>query len=445
MEISKSAAEILRRLENAGFQAFIVGGCVRDYIMGVTPHDFDITTAALPEQTEKVFSDLRIIETGIKHGTVTVLYDNEPFEITTFRIDGEYSDGRHPDNIKFAAGIEDDLSRRDFTINGMAYNPKIGFKDPFSGKDDIKNKIVRCIGDPQKRFHEDALRILRALRFSSVLGFSIEEQTAAAIHQNKELLKGLSSERILSELLKLLEGKNTERILLDYPDIFSVIIPELSPCVDYDQRSKWHNLTLYEHLAIAASNTPPEKGIRLAMLLHDIGKPFSRSFGKDGQAHYYNHASKGAAMAQTALKRLKCPNALRERVCGIIKRHDLPLQNSPKIIKRRLSRYGIEGFTDIVNAHIADDSAKIPAAKKRIPVWQNVLETANNIVSEQPCLTLKDLAVNGKDLLSLAPPSPIIGKTLKYLLSGVINEKFPNEHEFLLKESAKYIAKEGKK
>ncbi len=444
MEISKSAAQIIKRLESAGFQAFLVGGCVRDYIMGKQPHDFDIAASALPEQTKSVFSDLRIIETGIKHGTVTIIYDNEPFEITTFRIDEGYSDGRHPDKVKFAAGIEDDLSRRDFTINGMAYNPDTGLIDPFGGAGDIRRGVIRCIGNPQKRFKEDALRILRALRFSSVLNFTINMETAVDIHLNKKLLNNLSAERIFSELLKLLEGDNL-KVLLDYPDVFSVIIPELAPCVGYNQRSMWHNLTLYEHMAVAAANAPKEKGIRLAMFLHDIGKPISRTFGEDGQAHYYNHASKGAVMAQTALKRLKCPNALRERVCMVIKRHDLPLQNNKKIIKRRLSQYGMDGFKDIINAHIADDSAKVPNAKSRIPLWKKVLETAEIINSSKPCLTLKDLAVNGNDLTKFAPPSPVIGKALNYLLLNVINEKFPNDREFLLKESAKYIAKQGKK
>ncbi len=440
MEIPSHAAEVLSRLEAAGFEAYIVGGCVRDSLMGKEPNDFDITTSALPEETKQVFKNYRVIETGLKHGTVTVLVSGEPVEITTFRIDGEYEDGRHPNEVTFTRNLREDISRRDFTMNGIAYSPKRGLADYFGGAEDIRRGVIRCIGDPDKRFSEDALRIMRALRFSAVLGFKIEEKTALSIKRNVSLLGKVSGERILTELSKLLCGVNVGEVLRGYPEVISQIIPEIAPCVGYDQHSRYHAYTLYEHMVKAVENTPPDAGLRLAMLLHDIGKPFTQSEDEKGEWHFYNHAKASIELAEAALERFHPSNALKARVLEIIKYHgDVP-EDDDRFLRYALSRQGLELFRDIMLAHIADDSAKQDFAKERIPKWRAIIRRAEEIAAEKPCLTLKNLAVGGKDLSTIMKPSPRMGETLNYLLSLVVEGKIPNEREILLEEAKKYNA-----
>ena len=300
MELPFQIAEILERFERFDYDAFVVGGCVRDALMGNQPHDYDITTSALPNETERVFSDCRVIETGIKHGTVTVLYKGQSIEITTFRVDGEYADGRHPNSVTFSRSIEDDLSRRDFTMNGIAYNPKVGLVDPFGGENDIKSRTIRCTGNPELRFSEDALRILRALRFSSVLGFSIEKRTAETITSHRSDLHKVSAERIFSELKRLLCGKDIKRVMLEYPKVFAEILPPLAEQTGYDQGSRYHDSTLYEHTARAVEAAPAEPALRLAMLFHDMGKPRCRTVSEDGECHYYGHAALSGVFRSTA-------------------------------------------------------------------------------------------------------------------------------------------------
>ena len=441
MNIPNSITAILSRLERSGYEAYIVGGCVRDSLMGRQPHDFDITTSALPEEITAVFSDMQVIPTGLKHGTVTVLADGEPVEITTFRVDGEYADGRHPDEVRFTRSLAEDVARRDFTMNGIAYSPTRGLADHCGGAEDIRRGLIRCIGEPDRRFGEDALRILRALRFSAVLGFEIEEQTARSLRRNRALLKHVSGERILAELLKLLCGRNVGAVLRGYPEVFAEVIPELAPCIGYEQNSRFHSLTLYEHLAAAVENTPPEEGIRLAMLLHDIGKPLTRSEDDSGESHYYAHAEKSAELARTALDRFHCSNALKARVEEIIRYHGLVPENNDKFIRRRLSKHGADTFRDIMLAHIADDSAKVEFAKERIPVWREIMRRAEEIAVEQPCLSVKELAINGKDLSRIMTPSPLMGEVLAYLLGGVLDGSIPNEHGALMREAEMYIGR----
>lgn len=443
MELPFQICEILERLESAGFSAFVVGGCVRDHLMGKVPHDFDITTSALPNETRRVFADCRVIDTGIKHGTVTVLYKGVSTEITTHRTDGEYSDGRHPDSVTFSRNIEDDLSRRDFTMNGIAYSPKTGFTDPFGGMSDIEAGIIRCIGEPEKRFSEDALRILRALRFSSVLGFPIEERTANAVKTLKRNLRKVSAERIFTELKRLLCGSDVKRVLLDFADVFAEIIPPLGAEIGYDQGSKYHNSTLWEHTARAVEAAPPTAEMRLAMLLHDMGKPLCRSVGEDGECHYYGHGEVSARMAEEVLRVLKCDNATRERVVEIVKYHDIPVDTSHKYIKRQLAKHGAEVFADIMYAHIADDSAKYDFCRERIPKAREVLKLAEEIASQKPCLSVRTLSVSGNDLRGIVPPSPLMGEVLSKLLSEVVDEKLPNEKDALLKRAAQ-LANENK-
>lgn len=454
MILPENISRALDMLESAGHEAWVVGGCVRDSLMGIIPHDYDITTSALPAETEQVFAGYRLIETGLKHGTVTVLADGSPIEITTYRVDGEYRDSRRPERVTFTRNIRDDVSRRDFTMNGIAYNPKQGYFDEFGGAEDIKAGVIRCIGKPEKRFREDALRILRGLRFSASLGFEIEENTARAMHDTRELLNKISAERVFSELCGLLTGRNSHRnifrVLTEFRDIAAVIIPEFRECTGFVQHSRFHCFDVYEHCVMSAQKAAEiSEGsecrlpLTLAMLLHDIGKPQRFTLGEDGEGHFYGHAAVSADIAEDILRRLKCSNALRERVCTIVRYHDVPLSDTDKSVRRLLRKYGLETVRDICLAHICDDSAKTPECAGRCGEWRAVLSRAETL-APYCCLTLKDLAVDGKALSGLMEPSPEMGKALKFLLDEVINGNFPNEREFLLKEAAKYIAKRQK-
>lgn len=439
MKIPEQIAEILAKLENAGFEAYVVGGCVRDEIMGKTAHDYDITTSAEPQETEQVFADCRVVETGIKHGTVIVLYKGLSVEITTFRVDGDYPDGRHPSNVAFSKSIKDDLARRDFTMNAIAYSPKRGLIDPFGGESDIRARIIRCVGEPEKRFSEDALRVLRALRFSSELGFSIEENTSKAIFAKKETLGKVSKERTFSELKRLLSGDNVKNVLIDYREIIAEVIPELKNMFDYEQNSRYHNSTLYVHTARAVAAAPKSAEMRLAMLLHDIGKPFCRTTDENGEGHYYGHAAKSAEIAERILRELKCDNALRMRVCEIIKYHDIPVELSERIIRKRLARYGGELFREIMEAHIADDSAKQDFCLERTKAERAAIEIAERISAEKPCLSLRELAISGKDLAEFVPRSPIMGEILRKLLEEVVDGTLANERQALLERARELL------
>lgn len=454
MVLPENISRALDMLESAGHEAWVVGGCVRDSLMRIIPHDYDITTSALPTETEQVFAGYRLIETGLKHGTVTVLADGSPIEITTYRVDGEYRDSRRPERVTFTRNIRDDVSRRDFTMNGIAYNPKQGYFDEFGGAEDIKAGVIRCIGKPEKRFREDALRILRGLRFSASLGFEIEENTARAMHDTRELLNKISAERVFSELCGLLTGRNSHlnifRVLTEFRDIAAVIIPEFRECTGFAQHSRFHCFDVYEHCVMSAQKAAEISAgsecrlpLTLAMLLHDIGKPQRFTLGEDGEGHFYGHAAVSADIAEDILRRLKCSNALRERVCAIVRYHDVPLSDTDKSVRRLLRKYGLETVRDICLAHICDDSAKTPECAGRCGEWCAVLSRAEAL-APSCCLTLKDLAVDGKALSGLMEPSPEMGKALKFLLDEVINGNFPNEREFLLKEAAKYIANRQK-
>lgn len=439
MRIPEQIAEILAKLEAAGFEAYVVGGCVRDGIMGKSAHDYDITTSAEPRETERVFADCRVVETGIKHGTVTVLYKGLSVEITTFRVDGDYPDGRHPSEIAFSKNIKDDLARRDFTMNAIAYSPKCGIIDPFGGESDIKARVIRCVGVPEKRFSEDALRVLRALRFSAELGFSIDDKTSEALFGKKDTLEKVSKERTFSELKRLLCGDNVKNVLIEYREVFAEIIPELREMFDYEQNSHYHNSTLYVHTARAVEAAPKTAVMRLAMLLHDIGKPFCRTTDDNGEGHYYGHAGKSAEIAERVLRELKCDNALRMNVCEIIKYHDIPVELSERIIRKRLARYGAELFREIMEAHIADDSAKREFCLERTEKERKSIEIAEKIAAEKPCLSLRQLAISGSDLNGIVTPSPEMGKLLKKLLAEVVDGSLPNKREALLERAKELL------
>lgn len=440
MDLPVHICEILEKLEHKCYESYVVGGCVRDFYMGLIAHDFDITTSALPEEVCSVFSDCKVIETGLKHGTVTVLYKGTSVEITTFRSDGDYSDGRHPDSVSFTTSIEDDLSRRDFSINGIAYSPKRGLVDPFGGIDDINSKIIRCIGEPSRRFGEDSLRILRGLRFSAVLGFEIEDKTAQTIKEMRGTLSRVSNERIFSELIRLLCGMDVRRVMMEFSEVFSSILPPLEVMIGYEQHCIYHNSTVYEHTARAVENAPCEPALRLAMLFHDMGKPLCKIEDMEGAWHFPGHANESMRLADELLREYKASNELRERIVTIVKYHDYPLDLSRKHIRKLLSKVGMERFRDIMYAHMADDGAKADFCRYRIDVARQAIEIAEEIAAEQSCLSLKDLQVSGSDLKEFMQPSPQMGIVLHKLLDEVLDEKLKNEREVLISRAREIIA-----
>ena len=416
-----------------GFEAYIVGGCVRDSLLGGNPKDYDITTSAEPEEVEKIFGNFRVIETGIKHGTVTVLINKMPLEITTFRIDSDYSDNRHPENVTFTKSLEEDTARRDFTMNALAYNDERGICDFYGGTDDIKNKIIRCVGDADKRFGEDALRIMRAIRFSSVLGFEIEENTKRAVFKNKELLRNISSERIASELVKLLCGANVRKVLMEYIDVLGVVIPELLPMKGFDQKNIHHIYDVLEHTAAAVENIEPTPVLRLTALFHDIGKP-ECFFMKDGQGHFYGHADIGADMTTKILSRLKFDNNTKNTVTKLVKIHDVQIEETDTAVKRCMNKHTPEIFFLLLKMKRADTLAQSPMCRERLEYLDRLEKRANEIINRKACFSMKDLAVNGNDLIKLGvKPGKELGNILKYLLEAVIEGKLPNDKNTLIK------------
>lgn len=430
--LSEFAAEIIKKLENAGFEAYAVGGCVRNSIMGIPISDYDITTSALPEETEKVFGDYKIVETGIRHGTVTVGYNEDTVEITTFRTDGEYKDYRHPEKVSFAPSLKEDLARRDFTVNAVAYSPKKGIVDTYGGENDIRDKILRCVGDAEKRFEEDALRVMRGLRFMSVYGFKAEPKTAAALHTKKNLLKFISPERINSEICKMLCGKSEYLypVLMEYPDVLGEIIPEIMPCVGFDQKTHYHNLDIWEHTVKAVCSIEPIVHLRLAMLFHDLGKPTCYSF-YNGEGHFKGHASVSKEICEKRMKQLRFDNDTFQAVMSLVKRHDMVMKDDPVIIKKQLNKYGETHFFDLLKVHKADDMAKAPMAQGRMAGYISAAETAEKIIAEQECFSLNKLDINGNDIIKMGYKGKAVGVALDLLLNAVIEGKCENNFNAL--------------
>ncbi|MBQ7296104.1 MAG: CCA tRNA nucleotidyltransferase [Clostridia bacterium] len=430
LQIPSYALEVIKALEEAGFEAYVVGGCVRDMLMGKEINDIDITTSALPEETKAIFK--RTIDTGIKHGTVTVLTDKAPVEITTYRIDKGYSDSRHPDSVAFTRSLTQDLARRDFTVNAMAYNPKTGIIDPFDGESDIKNMVIRCVGQAEKRFKEDALRILRALRFSSVLGFTLEAETANAVINCRNLLKNISAERIYSELSKMLCGKDIKRVLLTYAEVFEEIIPELCGMRGFDQRNFHHIYDVLTHTAAVTASIEPIPHLRFAALFHDCGKPDCFTVGEDGIGHFYAHARRSTDKAEQALTRLKSDNFTKNRVMQLVKLHDTPIEPKENVIKKKLGKYGEALFFDLIKLQRADNMGMSPDFRYRQEIYTEIENIAREILESQQCFSLKDLAVNGNDLIALGLSGTEIGSTLKMLLGAVIDGKVQNIKDALI-------------
>lgn len=427
---------VLNTIISHGFEAFIVGGCVRDFLLNRTPNDFDITTNATPLQIEEIFKDYHVIETGLQHGTVTVVIESVTVEITTYRIDGSYSDGRHPDNVQYTSQLKDDLSRRDFTINAMAYNHNVGIVDQFNGIHDLNSKLITCVGEPQKRFSEDALRIMRAIRFSSQLNFSIEKNTSKKVHELKDTLKKVSVERIAVELNKLIMGEKPHEILMLYSDIISTIIPEIVPCIGFNQHSKYHKYDVWEHMTIAVQNSKKDLNIRLAMLLHDIGKPNTFTLDSHENGHFYNHAYVSAEIAENILKRLKYDNSTIKKVTTLIRHHDDEFNNVYNI-KKSISTLGQETFFDLISVQQADALSKHDFCSKHIDELEDIKKVATEIISNNECLTLKDLSLNGNDLKSMGISGKSIGDTLNMLLDNVLKGTLKNDRKSLIKHIKK--------
>ena len=433
-DIPAGARHILQTLNGAGFEAYLVGGCVRDLLRGVEPHDWDICTSALPEETEGCFAGQRIIETGLKHGTVTVLVKGEPYEITTYRTEGPYSDSRRPDYVRFVPELTEDLARRDFTMNSIAMDLDGNLRDPFGGADDIKAGLIRCVGKPDQRFQEDGLRVMRALRFAAVFGYEIEKCTARAVHENRAMLDRVAAERINAELRKLLVGQSIGDILRQYPDVFCQFWPQLGPLVTLEQHNPWHCWGGWEHTIRAVEAAPADVTLRLAMLLHDIGKPACKSTDEQGIDHFYGHPAVSAQMANEMLRALKFDNKTRERVVLLVERHDAQPPPRSQVIRRWLNRLGPEAFFQLLEVKRADSMGQDPEkVRDRLAELDEIRAKAEQILAEKQCLTLKDLAVDGRDVIAAGiEPGPEVGRVLNGLLERVLNGEIPNERKTLL-------------
>lgn len=433
IQIPQYAQTAIKALHAHGYKAYIVGGCVRDALLGKVPDDYDICTDCTPSDMKKVFAAFTTIETGIKHGTLTVLIDRVPVEITTFRSDGTYSDHRKPDSVRFEKDLGEDLKRRDFTVNALCYNDSEGIVDMFGGIGDIGGRIIRCVGRPQERFDEDALRILRAMRFSSVLGFEIESATAAAIHEQKELLRKISAERIASELKKLLCGQDAARILLDYRDVMAVVIPQLEPCFDLAQNNPHHCYDVYTHICKSVQNIQPDWVLRFVMLLHDIGKPLVHTRDENGTDHFKTHPIKSAQIAHEVTAALKLDNKSRSRIHALVLEHDNRISSAKRSVRRFLSKYDADFFADYMKVRRADTLAQSQYKRdEKLRVLDEIEQTANEIIAQELCLHISDLAADGGDIMALGLRGKQIGEALRFLLEGVVDEKVQNDKQSLI-------------
>lgn len=443
IKVPHNADNIISIFEKEGYRAYVVGGCVRDSLMGRAPHDWDICTPCTPEDAKNILRryGIKTVDTGIKHGTVTAVIDRtEQYEITTFRVDGEYTDNRHPDNVRFVNDISEDLARRDFTINAMAFYCG-ELVDPFGGEADIRGKTIKCVGDPNDRFNEDALRILRALRFAATLDFTIDTDTADAVHKNRDMLKHIAPERIQSELCKLLLGKNVTAILLEFNDVISTIIPEISACIGFEQKNRYHQYTVYDHIAHAVGNyTGDDLAVKVALLLHDIGKPQCYT-EEDGIGHFYGHAAAGRDIACSVLDRLRFDNLTKSQVLDLVYYHDMDTISTQKSIRRWLNRIGEERFSQLIKVRIADIEAQAPNdRKKRVDQCYNAYRMMLDVLKARQCFSLKDLAVNGKDILECGvQEGRMVGDILQYILNQVIDGKLPNQRDELLRAIYRYV------
>ena len=429
MTLPPSAAYCVGHLEDAGFAVYAVGGCVRDTCLGLTPHDYDLCTAATPAEMKALFAGHTLVLAGEKHGTVGVVVDGEVVEITTFRTEGDYRDNRHPDRVEFVTDIEKDLSRRDFTVNAMAFSPTRGLCDPFGGREDLKNGILRAVGDAETRFREDSLRILRGVRFGCRFRLTPEEKTEKAMADLCGLMDNLARERVFSELDGLLPHLQVED-LLRYRTVLCAVIPELKECLGFDQRTHHHIYDIYTHTAHVVAGVPGTPALRWAALLHDIGKPACFTLDEAGCGHFFGHAKVSAQLADDVLRRLKAPTALRSRVVRLIELHMTPLTADRKLLRRRVAQHGFETVYDLLRLQESDVQGT--GVTENALSFAGVEDLLKELEAENACLTLRDLAVSGHDLMALGFSGPAIGKTQRFLLEQVLEERLPNEKEALL-------------
>ncbi len=430
MYLPEHVLECLNALETAGFSAYAVGGCVRDSLLGISPQDYDLCTDALPEQIKTVFSGRSLVLAGEKHGTVGVVAGKSVIEITTFRTEGDYSDNRHPGWVRFVPRLEEDLARRDFTVNAMAYSLSRGLADPFGGQTDLENRILRAVGDPDARFREDSLRILRGARFAVRYRLTPEPETEKAMNELSPLMDNLSKERVLEELCKLILLAN-DADLQRYSRILTQVLPELQPMLGFDQHSCHHAYDLYTHTAKATALVPGDLATRWAALLHDIGKPATFTLDEAGNGHFYGHAAVSAQLASEALGRLKAPNQLRDRVVFLIEKHMALPEPEPKFLRRWLSRFGKEPLLQLLDLQRADTLAT--GVHTDVSLFDRCEAIIPRLLEEDACLQIRDLAVGGQDLMALGiPAGPQIGKSLARLLDMVLDEQLPNEKDALL-------------
>ena len=433
IQLPEKVKVIIQTLEAAGYEAYAVGGCVRDSVLGRIPADWDITTSALPEQVKELFH--RTIDTGIEHGTVTVMMDKEGFEVTTYRIDGEYRDHRHPEQVNFTGELKEDLRRRDFTINAMAYNDRCGMVDAFGGIEDLKHGVIRCVGVAGERFEEDALRILRAVRFAAQLGFEIEKETADAARALAGNLKDISAERIQTELVKLLVSPHPEMLRTAYElGITRVVLPEFDVMMETPQHHPHHMYSVGEHTLKALEFTDPEKVLRLSVLFHDFGKPQTRTT-VDGVDHFHGHANVSAQETVRIMRRLKCDNATMDQVKRIVLYHDARPQPDERQIRRLLHRAGEDIFPGLFQVMGADILAQSEYRKiEKLVNLERVHQVYDEILKRKDCISLKNLQVTGKDLIAAGmEPGKKIGEILNQMLEDVLETPEHNEREYLLK------------
>lgn len=444
IKIPSGANEIIHTLQDKGYEAYLVGGCVRDSILKRTIHDYDITTSATPDEMLEIFKGKRIIETGLQHGTITIIIDGEPYEVTTYRIDGNYSDNRRPDKVTFTKSLEEDLKRRDFTINAMAYNDEVGLADPFNGMEDIKYHKIQCVGKPEDRFSEDALRILRAIRFASQLSFVLEPNTDYVLHKMYQKLENISVERINSEFCKIAASSDFCVQMVLYNDVFSLFIPEIKDMFGFQQNNPYHIYDVWNHTVRAVQayecDCEPDLNPRdlitsLAVFFHDIGKPHCYQDGEDGIRHFKGHGRVSADMTDTIMKRLRFDNDTREKVVQLVYYHDATFEVGEKYIKRWLNKIEEEQFRRLLNVRRADIKAQAQIEQEsRLQKVDNIECILEEVLQKDECFSLKDLAVNGNDLIEIGyKPGKEIGNTLNCLLQLVIEGAYPNEKSELLK------------
>ena len=434
MRLPAPVYNCMRTLRHEGYKAYAVGGCVRDSLLGLTPHDYDLCTDAKPEDIARIFEGHTLVRSGEKHGTIGVVIDGSVYEITTFRTEGSYTDGRHPDEVSFVTSITDDLARRDFTVNAMAYAPGEGYIDPWGGKADLQNKVLRAVGDPTTRFEEDALRILRGVRFAVRFGLTPEEETEKAMFACAELMDRLARERVFDELCKLLPLVSAED-LRRYAPVLTQVIPELADSVDFDQHSPHHAFDVFTHISHVVEATDADLALRWAALLHDVGKPATFTADENGRGHFHGHAQVSAQMANEILLRLKSPNELRQQVVFLIEHHMTPMEPDKKLIRRRLSQYGVDNCRKLLALQKADFCSKgVDGDPEYFDRVQALLE---EVLEEKTALAVTDLAINGRDLLALGyEPGPRIGHVLAALLEQIQADTLANERQALLDAAA---------